>query len=235
MIAALRCNAGGAVVLALSQRHWGCFPESMFKRLRKSLIVFVLLAGAAWWHLSHRPIRHEPGVLVPNAPVQKDITAKAIGMVGDWHVTAVAEYSLQGRVLGTKRYHSGPQADLVPVDVAVGWGRMSDQAVLDWLKISMANRFYFYEWKDNPPIPQDEIKVSSANNHVIAANDDVRKVIGGLRVGQIVTLKGWLVNANGPEGATWNTSLRRDDTGNGACEVFYVASAKAANSLSEGM
>ncbi len=207
----------------------------MLKRLLKSLIVLALFAGAAWWYLSHRPIRHEPGVLVPNAPLQKDIPPKAIGMVGDWHLVAVAEYTLRGRVLGTKRYHSGPQAELVPVDVAVGWGKMSDQAVLDWLKISMTNRFYFYEWRDNPPIPQDEIKVSSANNHVIAANDAVRKTIGSLRVGQIVTLKGWLVNANGPGGGTWNTSLRRDDTGNGACEVFYVESAKAVNSVAEDM
>ena len=202
----------------------------MFVRILPKLIVIALLAGGVWLFISGRPIHHPPGVLVKNPPVQKDIPAKPLGIVGEWSITAVAEYRLRGIVLGRKRYHSGPQSDLVPVDVAVGWGKMSDQAVIDGLGISMTNRFYFYEWQNVPPIPQDEIKVSSANNHVIAANDAVRKVISGLRVGQIVTMKGYLVNAAGPGGGMWNSSLRRDDTGNGACELFYVDSAQAVDS-----
>jgi len=35
-------------------------------------------------------------------------------------------------------------------------------------------------------------------------------------------MRGYLVNVTGPNGFNWNTSLRRDDTGNGACELFYV-------------
>ena len=40
-------------------------------------------------------------------------------------------------------------------------------------------------------------------------------------------MRGYLVNVGGPDGFSWNTSLRRDDTGNGACEVFYVESVEA--------
>ena len=207
----------------------------MFLRHLPKLFATALLACGAWWFVSSRPIHHPPGVLVGTEPAQKNVAAKPVGMIGNWNVSAVAEYHLRGRVLGTKRYYSGPQAELVPYDVAVGWGRMSDQTVIDGLTISMTNRFYFYEWQNQPPIPQDEIKVSSANNHVIAANDEVRKVISRLRVGQIVTLDGYLVNANGPEGRTWNSSLTRMDTGNGACELFYVHSAKAVNSLAKDM
>ncbi len=105
-----------------------------------------MLACGIWWFLSGRPIHHPPGVLVAMEPKQKNIAAKSIAKVGDWAVTAVAEYHLRGRVLGTKRYHSGPQADLVPVDVAIGWQRMSDEAVLGRLEISMTNRFFFSEW-----------------------------------------------------------------------------------------
>ena len=42
------------------------------------------------------------------------------------------------------------------------------------------------------------------------------------------TMRGYLVNASFPDGSSWNSSLRRDDTGNGACEVFYVQSITAA-------
>ena len=44
---------------------------------------------------------------------------------------------------------------------------------------------------------------------------------------QFVSMRGFLVNVGGPDGFYWNTSLRRDDTGNGACEVFYVESIEA--------
>ena len=32
----------------------------------------------------------------------------------------------------------------------------------------------------------------------------------------------WLVDIPGPDSFTWSTSLRRDDVGNGACEIVYV-------------
>ena len=48
-------------------------------------------------------------------------------------------------------------------------------------------------------------------------------------------MTGYLVNATGPGGEAWNSSLRRDDTGNGACEVFYVTDASAVESLAAEM
>jgi hypothetical protein len=208
---------------------------AMLIRLLPKLVFLLLLTGAVLLFVSGRPIKHPPGVLVGDAPAQKNIPAKSLGVVEGWHLTAVAEYHLRGRVLNTKRYYNDASAKLVPYDVAIGWQRMSDQAVLDQFSISMGNRFFFYEWSDEPAIPTDEIKVSAANNHVIAANDEVRGVIRGLRRGQILKMDGYLVNANGPEGRTWNSSLTREDTGNGACELFYVESAKAVDSLADEM
>ena len=43
-----------------------------------------------------------------------------------------------------------------------------------------------------------------------------------LRPGQVVTLTGYLVDVRGPGGFRWNTSLRRDDTGDGACELMWI-------------
>lgn len=202
----------------------------MLAKFGPKLTILALLSAIAWLFLSGRPIKHPPGVLVAAAPLQKDIPAKPLPAVEGWSLTAHAEYRLRGRVLGTKRYRSGANAGLVPTDVAVGWGRMSDEAVIGQFSISMSNRFFFYEWAGAPAIPVHEIETSAANNHVIAANDDVRRVIGSLRPGHIVTMDGYLVNATGPGGATWNSSRRRDDTGNGACELFYVQTASAAES-----
>ena len=195
------------------------------------LIVFIALIASVFVFWPWLQVKQPPGVLVQGMPSQKEIAPRPLPNVEGWKLTAVAEYKLHARILGTKTYHSGVQSSLVPTDVAVGWGKMSDSAVLDHLSLSMGNRFFFYEWSNTPPISQDEIKISAANNHVIAANDEVRSAVRWLRVGQIVTMKGYLVNATKQDGFNWSSSLRRDDTGNGACELFYVESVKLANSV----
>jgi len=43
-----------------------------------------------------------------------------------------------------------------------------------------------------------------------------------VRVGDVVTLEGDLIEADKPGGWKWRSSLTRDDTGNGACELVYV-------------
>lgn len=190
-------------------------------------ILLLIVASIAWWWWSTRPIRHAPGVLVPAPPVQESEPPRELGEIDGFHLTAFARYTLRGRVLGWKRYHSGIQSRLVPVDVATGWGRMSDQAVLDRFVLTMGNRFFFYEWRGQPPLPRDEIMRSAANNHVVAGSDAVAKAVNRLRVGELVEMRGWLVDAVGPDGFRWSSSRRRDDTGNGACELFFVETVKS--------
>ncbi len=174
------------------------------------------------WHFSPwRAIRHPPGVLVAGDPVQTSIAPIPI-LVGDYSLEAVASYDITARVLSKHRYRSDRGADLVPLDVAVAWGRMSDQSVLDRLSISQGNRFYFYEWPDKPPIPKEEIVCHSANMHLIPANARTSGAIEKLRAGEVVSMHGFLVNATGPGNFHWNTSLSRTDIGNGACELMYV-------------
>lgn len=185
-------------------------------------ILLLILATSFWWWWSNRPLRHEPGVLVAQPPQQVDEPPHALPEHDGFKLNAIAKYHLRARVLGTKRYYGGIQSGLVPVDVAVGWGSMSDQSVLDQLSLSMSNRFFFYQWQNQPPVPKDVIMRSAANNHVISADGKVSSTVKGLRRGQIVDMSGWLVEATGPEGFRWKSSLRRDDTGNGACELFYV-------------
>ena len=187
--------------------------------IRLCVLAGIVWSGFAWW--GGGALRHPPGVLVAEEPQQQACEPHPLGQIKNYSLTAVASYSLQARVLHTKRYWVDGD-DLVPYDVAIGWGRMSDQAVLDHLHISQSNRFFFYEWRDEPPLPPDEIAAHSANTHIIAANRDVSKAVRSLRAGQVVSMRGYLVNVTGPNGFHWNTSLRRDDSGNGACELFYV-------------
>jgi hypothetical protein len=58
--------------------------------------------------------------------------------------------------------------------------------------------------------------------HLIAATDEIEDKIEHARVGQVVKLSGYLVDVTGSDGWSLQTSLRRDDTGAGACEVIWV-------------
>jgi hypothetical protein len=207
-----------------------CVALLLLKSREMRRFLKLLLVCLAVWGIAHfwpwRAIVHPPGVLTAEEPEQHNCPPRSLGQLKGYGLTAVASYSLRARVLHTKRYWVDGD-DIVPYDVALGWGRMSDHAVLDRLNISQSNRFFFYEWQVEPPIPEKEIVCHSSNNHVIAANSEVARVVSSLRSGQIVSMSGWLVNVSGPNGFHWLTSTRRDDTGNGACEIFYVESAGA--------
>ncbi len=119
--------------------------------------------------------------------------AEVVAQVKDYTITGMASYLIHARVLHTKHYWADGN-DLVPYDVGLGWGPMSDQAVLDQLEISQGNRFLFYHWRIAPPIPVSEIECHASNNHLIAANSSIARVIGNLYPGEIVTMQGYLVN-----------------------------------------
>ena len=196
--------------------------ETMRRHPLGPILLAVLGTASAWLWWSGQPIRHQPGVLAQGAPIQEDVPPRSLPDQNDFHLTAIAHYSIRARVLGAKPYFGGPQAKLSPYDVALGWGPMSDQKILDQLSISLGNRFFFYRWQGRAPIPQSEIIRNAANNHLIPADASIRAAIRCLRVGQIVDLGGWLVDVDGPNNFKWRTSRRRDDTGNGACELIYV-------------
>jgi hypothetical protein len=58
--------------------------------------------------------------------------------------------------------------------------------------------------------------------HIIPATPAIAKQCKSLRAGSLVHLRGDLVEATGPGIGRWRSSLSRTDTGNGACELFYV-------------
>jgi hypothetical protein len=185
-----------------------------------TLIAIVLL----WLGYRHftAPIVYSPGVLIATDPEQTELPNESSIPHGGFQLRPLAHFSIDARLLHAKRYRWDHQSALVPVDLAVGWGRMSDQSVLDQLKISQSMRFYWYEYRLPPPIPQDEIARHSTNIHVIPANDSIASACESLRAGELIHLEGELVEATGPNIGTWRSSLRRDDTGNGACELLLL-------------
>jgi len=186
------------------------------------LWLLALLVALAWYWHDSRPVTHPPGVLVAEAPLQEPLDAAPAALrKGDFTIKPLAKFALTARVLGRADYRWDALARLVPVDLALGWGRMSDSDVLDKVHVSQSGRFYLWQVRQFP-IPEREIVESSANMHLIAADDGIERAIKRTRVGDVVSFDGYLVEADWPNGARTVSSLTRSDTGAGACEVVWV-------------
>ena len=191
----------------------------MKKVLYISLILVTLMLWRDW---NSREIIHEPGILVPEQPRQQDPGSAETIVIGEYRLTPRAVFDLRARVLSRENYRWGSESDLSPMDLALGWGVMSDQQVLDRITISQGTRWYFTRYEYPAPIADNLIITNSSNMHMVPANAWVLKKLKQIRHGDIVDLKGFLVDVVTDAGFSWTTSLRRDDTGNGACEIFYV-------------
>lgn len=186
--------------------------------------IFVLAAGlyGAYDYLTTRPIDWPAGVLVADDPRQTDFEGGTPIEQRDFELLPRARFSAQVRVLRHERYRHDELADVSPLDFAVGWGPMSDSAVIEQLDISQSNRFYYWHFDDQPPIDERTIVTHSANWHLIPANEAVFEQLADVRAGEIVDLAGLLVDIKNSNGQVMRTSLRRDDSGAGACEVILV-------------
>ena len=125
-------------------------------------------------------------------------------------------------MLGRKRYSQGEEARFSPLDLALGWGPMRETAVLQQLDISQSGRWYHYRWNGQPPLPPAQIRDHSANMHMIPGNEQIARALLAIQPDQHIRLQGWLVQVEGANGWRWRSSLRRDDSGAGACELVYV-------------
>src|SRR5450830_782980 len=191
----------------------------------KSLLVIGLLGYGAYDHYQNRPVIHDAGEIAPYEPMQTKPSAADIQLNG-FTLTPLANYAIKARVLSREDYSSGIEAELSPTDLAVGWGPMSDEVILNKIKITQSHRFFYWH-VDTFPIPQHEIEAHAANIHIIPANDTVKRQLRKVHKGQIISIKGQLVEAKRADGWYWRSSLSREDTGNGACELMYAIALSA--------
>jgi hypothetical protein len=188
----------------------------------KKWLFLALLAGAVWWLWSpSEPPAEWAGRAVPGPPQQTTAELPKPWTRDGTRFEPLARFAMRGVVLSRERYRYDSEAALAPVDLALGWGRMSEAAVINALRISQDHRWYEYGWRKAPPIPPEEIARSSANMHLIPANDAVRTAVLAVRRHELVEFEGFLVQATRP-GWRWRSSLARDDTGGHSCEVVWV-------------
>ena len=188
------------------------------------IVLFIVVLSKAWGQWERRAVHPVDGVLAPDEPMQTDANGSPVVVLGRWTLTPRATYDITARILSREDYRFDPLADLAPLDLALGWGPLSDNGVLQALEISQGARFY--SWRpatESPPIDLGEVTRHSANTHVIPADAAVASKLARLRLGgQVVRLTGLLVDGTRDDGMTIRTSLTRSDSGAGACEFMLV-------------
>jgi hypothetical protein len=189
--------------------------------LKVALLLYIGWGGWNWY--SGRPFHQPDGILAADDPQQTNVPAGNTVRVGHWTLTVRADYQITARILARERYHFDALSDLVPEDLALGWGPMSDNRILRAVDISQSNRFYYWRVPSSSPLPKELIITHSANTHVIPRNSMIARQLSRLRPGQVVSLSGELVDGVRDDGEWIKTSMVRDDTGAGACEVLLVS------------
>ncbi|OUR71771.1 hypothetical protein A9Q78_09015 [Methylophaga sp. 41_12_T18] len=187
--------------------------------------LFILLAVVMCWKFfwADETVVLGPGIKVVEAPIQIELNNAVKIQYKGFQITPLAEFQLTGKILSRKDYSFGRESELSPTDLALGWGPMSDEAVLENIDISQSGRWYRWRVEDFP-IPRKAIETNSANMHLVPANDLVASMLELTKQGQIIELTGYLIRVDADDGWHWQSSLTRNDTGGQACELIYVES-----------
>ena len=170
-----------------------------------------------------------------SAPEQKTTSGSRYMGASDAIVNLqhLAEYKIQGRVVDVQDYIPySIESFLSPVDFGIAWGELARDENIEKLEFnSIGNRFLKYNTADREWLADfggwDGVGRYIANNHIIPANKEIKKLIDAVRIDDYVEITGYLVRVTCKNpNFRWSSSLSRADDGAGACEVLLVEDIK---------
>jgi hypothetical protein len=144
---------------------------------------------------------------------------------GVFELQPMAQYEASVMVMSKESYSYGWMGKVVPIDLALAWGKLTEPQYDKHIDYRQADRYYFFEYDSESPLDAGYIGKHSANNHIIPATENILKALKSIKKKQKVVLNGFLVFLTGTykgEKVFWNSSLTRDDHGDNACELFFV-------------
>jgi len=193
------------------------------------LFLTVLILGCSGPQLSHNDYTN----IDTTYPQQEELTEPDVMIVtkGNSSFTLHPKaYYRVGAVVRSKRaYRSDAMSKISPYDLALVWGVLADKHFYQQVKISQGGRRYFFKPKRNSQLSLDWVYLNSSNHHLIPANDNIKRALRKVKKNDVIELEGYLVNVHAvikSRTHTWNTSLTRDDRGDGSCEIMYVRQVK---------
>jgi hypothetical protein len=200
----------------------------------KLILTGLAIAGGVNWYLYERPVSHPAGILVPELPRVSSTDRRPWTEADGLRYRPLKRLHIRARLLSRSNVKLGSWADISPVDLGLGWGRMSDSGIIEqldmgeynavisgtrFLSISIRRDAPMQHW---PPAERDAIFSQLTHLHAIPADDSIEKALKGLRPGQVLSLDGQLVQISDPRGNVRLTSSTI--LGDRNCEVMWVES-----------
>lgn len=211
----------------------------MERRIKPGKIIFltlltVIVGVLVYRFIESRGVRR--GIKGLGEPVQTEAEGSAKKFISGYEadITFKAGYEIDALVVHTKRYDSKVSGALAPVDLALAWGKTAeynDRIDFHWSQSGRYCSWHVDDIDELMPVGDVEnVERSASNNHIIPADDRIKRTVLKIRRGDRVKLEGYLVDVKAADDKgntfTWNSSTTRTDTGDGACELIYVTKAE---------
>lgn len=185
-------------------------------------VAALLLVGWWFWHGGRR---YAPGVLIPSDPrielIENGAPWPYQSKDKQYELTPRATYTAKARVLSVNADYG--DALIGPVDLTLGWGPMSDQAVLDRMQIWQDNtRHWFCQPRGDWPIAPGEVALHAVNTHIIPSTPQIEQAVLAVGNGDLIEVEGKLVDVHRKDGFHWNTSVDPSGFGDHSCKIIWV-------------
>lgn len=143
------------------------------------------------------------------------------GDEGPVELQLLATYRISAAVKSIEDYTTDFTSQISPRDFALAWADINKPRIDRYVSYSQKERWYYFTLKGGSGVDIDYVDLNTANTHIIPANDEVAALVKDVTLEDYITMEGYLVNAIFTNGS-WSSSLIREDTGDGSCEILYV-------------
>jgi hypothetical protein len=140
---------------------------------------------------------------------------------GEVRVQPRAAFDVSAVVAAAEPYSFDDGAFLSPVDLVLTWGELPREPYRSRVSYYQLTRYYFWRSRD-AGLDGSYIATHSANMHLIPATNNLARALAHVGGGDLVRVRGLLVDVEAADGFRWRTSLSREDTGPGACELVWI-------------
>ena len=224
-------RSAGAQTMTYRSSNW----RHAAMALNGTILICLIIWIVGWYTRGALPNLSSIDQNLKSAPIQSDTKATPFDFEygsANYVIEPLAEYEIYGLIVTHNDptgwgdiYHDDASVDFR--DLCLLWGTNLSPAVF--------NNFEFWSepWTCNARTQSTAAfqvfdQRALGNNHLLSADEEVRHTINSAQIGDQIHLKGQLINYYPPGLSQYGrrSSLTRDDTGNGACEVVFVRSAE---------
>lgn len=182
------------------------------------LILVIFLSYFLW---NQRPVKHGVGITAPNEPSVVKVVRHGGFELNHYNLTPTWKIETTARVVSKKRYWLDDKTHLSQLDMVLGWNNLSDERILNQVKIPINERDFKID-VIQPPLTFSEIRNQIMFMHTVPANDAVKEKLNSLRNGHIIKMKGYIVDVNDRSSLIWKSSFSDRNNRLDSNQIVYI-------------